>query len=581
MGSTRLPVHARTLGALLLAWPLLTLCWLVLPHPEEVDEASVGVVLVLVAMLGGALLAGALDRRPTSSLHAVLALSSVLISAQLHFSHAPGTGFASFYLWTTPYAYAFFSIRQAAVQTLITGAGYAAVLALNAGLTAIPSHAMGRWVLTVGTVVAVGMLVRRLTESLRASDLRFRRGFADASTGMALVTPAGAFAQVNGALCRLLGYSESELLARSALDITHADDVELVHTTLERALRTGASQHFDKRCIRRDGGLVWSTIDASVVAGDDGPLLLVQAQDATERKLGEEAQRRQARQQATIAQLGRFALRERDLDALAEQIAARVHETLGADLCSVLALEGEGLTLRAGAGWPDTVEPGLIVPVDATRQVGHTAMTAETVITDDVSAGGGLRFAEAFSAQGARAGMTVAVVSGEEPWGVLAVHSRAPRGFLPDEADFLDAVAHVLSTAVERHSADERIRRQALHDPLTGLPNRALALDRLDAALGRSRSDGARGRGAHARPRSVQGGQRLARARRRRRAAAGARAAPGGGGPAHRHRRPAGRRRVHRRLRGARRSERRDRRGGARSRPRSAGPSGSPAASIT
>jgi diguanylate cyclase (GGDEF)-like protein len=45
--------------------------------------------------------------------------------------------------------------------------------------------------------------------------------------------------------------------------------------------------------------------------------------------------------------------------------------------------------------------------------------------------------------------------------------------------------------AVERKRSEVELARQALHDPLTGLPNRALFLDRLSVALDRSRRTGA------------------------------------------------------------------------------------------
>ncbi len=41
-----------------------------------------------------------------------------------------------------------------------------------------------------------------------------------------------------------------------------------------------------------------------------------------------------------------------------------------------------------------------------------------------------------------------------------------------------------------RHAAEESLRHQALHDALTGLPNRTLLLDRLSVSLGRARRDG-------------------------------------------------------------------------------------------
>jgi diguanylate cyclase (GGDEF)-like protein/PAS domain S-box-containing protein len=44
-----------------------------------------------------------------------------------------------------------------------------------------------------------------------------------------------------------------------------------------------------------------------------------------------------------------------------------------------------------------------------------------------------------------------------------------------------------LTDVTERHALEEELRRQALYDPLTGLPNRALFLDRLSQALSASR----------------------------------------------------------------------------------------------
>ena len=55
-----------------------------------------------------------------------------------------------------------------------------------------------------------------------------RAAFEDAAVGMALVAVDGRWLRVNDALCRIVGYSRSELLTRTRQDITHPDDRQRV-----------------------------------------------------------------------------------------------------------------------------------------------------------------------------------------------------------------------------------------------------------------------------------------------------------------------------------------------------------------
>jgi diguanylate cyclase (GGDEF)-like protein len=59
---------------------------------------------------------------------------------------------------------------------------------------------------------------------------------------------------------------------------------------------------------------------------------------------------------------------------------------------------------------------------------------------------------------------------------------------LPTEDGRVGSLAMVSDVTLERH-AQEELRRQALHDPLTGLPNRALLTDRLEVAAARQIRD--------------------------------------------------------------------------------------------
>src|SRR5918999_5296968 len=72
----------------------------------------------------------------------------------------------------------------------------------------------------------VGQAWAEAVEALRASEERFRSAVHYSAIGMALVAPDGRFLEVNPALCRLVGYTRDELLARTFQDITHPDDLE-------------------------------------------------------------------------------------------------------------------------------------------------------------------------------------------------------------------------------------------------------------------------------------------------------------------------------------------------------------------
>lgn len=152
-------------------------------------------------------------------------------------------------------------------------------------------------------------LLRQQAEDLRQSEQRFHGAFEGASIGVALVSTAGHFLQVNRSLCEIVGFSEGELLTKNFQDITHPEDLG---TDLEQANRLLAGEirtyEMEKRYVHQRGHLVWVLLSASLVSDpDDRPLYFVtQIQDITER-VRARAEREQllAREQAARAEADR------------------------------------------------------------------------------------------------------------------------------------------------------------------------------------------------------------------------------------------------------------------------------------
>ncbi|MBA3313748.1 MAG: diguanylate cyclase [Planctomycetaceae bacterium] len=124
-----------------------------------------------------------------------------------------------------------------------------------------------------------------------AADLDlFQEAFDHASTGMAFVALDGSIVKANAALCRILGYSEDDLIAIGWEAVTHPEDLAV---DVERACRlfSGAieSYELEKRYFHKRGHIIWTRLTASLLRGGDQPIFLGQVQEITQFKCSEQS----------------------------------------------------------------------------------------------------------------------------------------------------------------------------------------------------------------------------------------------------------------------------------------------------
>ena len=329
---------------------------------------------------------------------------------------------------------------------------------------------------------------------LRDSETRFRGVFSQASVGLALLDAEGHWIKVNQPLCEITGYSEAELLVTDFQAITHPDDLG---KDVEQARQVMAGEidgyQMEKRYIRKDGSIIWvllhvGRIDAtpsmpahfvSVVedisarkAADERMQAL---RNSLERQVAERTQQLSAAittaeqrnvELVQVAETTGLLAGARDVDE-AMRIVGRCCRTLFplADAALYLRTDSpDSLSLQDCWG-SQTARPGALLQASSCWGL-RRGKEHRVTSSDDP-----LRCAHHGPSVDGRAHTCLPLMALGERLGLLSLSWAPVSGWAPDPV-LLRSLAEQIGLAIGNVRLREELRRQAQHDPLTGLLNR-------------------------------------------------------------------------------------------------------------
>jgi PAS domain S-box-containing protein len=302
--------------------------------------------------------------------------------------------------------------------------------------------------------------------ALRGSENRFRSMYEHAAVGIEQVGLDGRLLMVNEALCRMLGYSEAELLSKTFEEITHPDDHAREAELLEKMLQgEGGHMEIEKRYVHRNGALVWVAVTSSCVRDDAGhPLYRISIiQNITERK------RSEARLAADFAALTRMhSLSERALGAfgvqplLQEAMDAAV-AIVGAERGTLQLLEGDSLRIVAHHGHKQPFLDFFAAAESRASVCGEASQRAERVVVQDVENStlfAGTPSLPVLRQAGVRAVQSTPLLSRTGTLlGILTTQWSVP--YTPDKHDLwrIDVLARQAADMIEHAKAEQAVRQ--------------------------------------------------------------------------------------------------------------------------
>ncbi len=288
----------------------------------------------------------------------------------------------------------------------------------------------------------------------------------------------------------LLGYPVDEMGGGMAhlRSIIHPDDEEAFAQRLDMVTSTRDTFDHTFRMIRKDGAEIIAHAQGCFFLDRRGQIARMVGflRDVTQERLAGRAiqlaneqleQRVTARtcelaaanlelknsalRQAAVSQLGQRALAGQSLRELMLEAAKVVKEMLPCDCTSVTQYdEGEDVFKPlAEAGWPDHGPERFPIPGGTRSISGYAVLTGAAIVSGDLEKDTRFQNSKAAREVGVRSGIAVCIKTGDRPLGAFASFSLQPQEFSRDDVSFVQSIANVLSAAIDRHEAEESIRR--------------------------------------------------------------------------------------------------------------------------
>ena len=313
----------------------------------------------------------------------------------------------------------------------------------------------------------LGMMIERerTAQALQKSAEEVLDLYNNAPCGYHSVDQDGVLVRVNDTELSWLGYTREEVIGKlNFSDLLTPASLATFQETFPKFKAQGMIRDLEFDMVRKDGTILPVLLNATAITDSAGNYLMSRSTiyDITARKQAENEIRMLARLQSVVAELGERALRGVPLSQMLDDAASQVAQALGVDYSKILEMlpTRDALLLISGAGWKPGCVGHATVGLGTDSQAGYTLLSDDPVVVEDLQTEKRFAGTALLHEHAVVSGASVVISTSEGPYGVLAAHTRhRSKVSPPDEVNFLQSVANILGSVIERHRTEAQLWR--------------------------------------------------------------------------------------------------------------------------
>ena len=290
----------------------------------------------------------------------------------------------------------------------------------------------------------------------------FRSLFAAYPDSLLVCDAGGIVVLANPSAAALLGYADDELLGLN-VDALVPDAIRHRHAAYRETYGKSPKprpmgMQMDLVARRKDGSEVMVEIALSPLREHGEPLVVAAIRDIGAYPRVKQALQR-ARYSEHLAQLGRLAVDARDPQVVLDHVPEIAAQALQVEVALVWLVEGDGQTCRlvSGVGLIPGEPVGTPTANAPRTPPGFVLSQGQPVIVADYRSEQRFDVPQAYLDSGLASGLAVPLSDRGRHIGALTVRSREPKRFGDDEVRFLESLANLLATSLQRAQSEEAL----------------------------------------------------------------------------------------------------------------------------